>query len=271
MPLFHYTDVQAVQSILLNQKLWLTDLRFMNDSTELQHGIEFFKEALKHQPYGLFYNAAHAAPAIDYVRDSLSRYEDAERQDEPVFAMSFSEVDDLLSQWRGYGGYSIAFDRERLEERGLNLKSCMYDDASKAGHAMSDLSRAVSAISNSMATDDGRGYITAIDEVTKLIERAATFKDAGFAEEREVRLISDSDSEKKVKFRTRQGILIPYIEIDIPREAIVGIRVGPIRNQDLASLSMQMFAQQMESDHQANAGDIEWCVPVAKSLTPFRA
>lgn len=269
MPLFHYTDAQAVQSILFNRKLWLTDLRFMNDSTELRHGIKFLKDALNRQPYGLFYNSDYAAQAIAYLTDSLSRYEDAESQEEPIFAMSFSEVDDLLSQWRAYGGYSIAFDRDRLEEYGLNLKACLYDDSSKSGRAMSDLSRAVATVSNDMATSDGCIGVAAIDEVIALVERAATFKDSGFSEEREVRMTAYSDSHE-VRFRGRQGILVPYVEIDLPSEAVIGVRVGPIRDQNLASFSMQMFVRQMERNHQANGGNIEWCLPVHKSATPYR-
>lgn len=46
--LFHYTDLNAVQSILVNSKLWLTDYNFLNDKEELKAGYELLMEALEH-------------------------------------------------------------------------------------------------------------------------------------------------------------------------------------------------------------------------------
>ena len=34
--LYHYTNVDAVYSILQTKKIWLTDVRFLNDTSELQ-------------------------------------------------------------------------------------------------------------------------------------------------------------------------------------------------------------------------------------------
>lgn len=269
MHLFHYTDAHATQSILLNNKLWLTDLRFMNDSTELLHGMKFLNDALKQQPYGLFYDSNHSKSAIEYLTASLGEYEDSEHHEDPVFAMSFSEVDDLLSQWRGYGGYSIAFDWNCLEEHGLKLSRCVYDDSSKLGRALKHVSYAGAKVSERMGVNDGCVDAQAIEEATRLIELAATFKDSGFAEEREVRMTAHPDP-RQIRFRPRKGILIPYVEIDIPAEAIVGVRIGPIRDQNLASISMRMFIDRVQKNHCANGGSIEWCVPTEKSMTPYR-
>lgn len=269
MHLYHYTDAQAVHSVLSNRKLWLTDLRFMNDSTELRHGLKWFKEGLSGQPYGLFYDSNFAGSAISYLADAFDRYEDADLQETPIFSTSFSEVDDLLSQWRAYGGYSIAFDRDCLEENGLRLSSCVYDDVEKAHRASSDLSDAVACISNEMATSSGCIGVSSIDAMTALIDRAATFKDSGFSEEREVRLTAYSH-ESEVRFRHRSGVLVPFIELELPAEAIVGVRVGPIRDQNLAFSSLQMLARQVERDHQSNGGSIEWCLQLEKSATPYR-
>lgn len=46
MPLFHYTDINAVEAILKNKKIWLTDIRYMNDARELHDGIEVFLDVL---------------------------------------------------------------------------------------------------------------------------------------------------------------------------------------------------------------------------------
>ncbi len=269
MNLYHYTDAQAVQSILVHQKLWLTDLRFMNDSTELSHGVEIIKNAMKHKPQGLFYNWDYVEKAMSYLSSSLSEYEDASWTEDPVFAMSFSRKDDLLSQWRGYGSYAIAFDSERLKESRLELRNCIYDGKSKAGQALQQLTSAVASISKSMAEDEGCIGSDSIDKLIGLIELAATFKDAGFDEESEVRMIARPDKHH-IRYRPKNGILIPYVEIEIPAEAIVGVRVGPIRDQDLASLSMRMFISSVESAYRNDGGSVEWSVPVNISNTPYR-
>ncbi|KLD72213.1 DUF2971 domain-containing protein [Xanthomonas pisi] len=269
MNLYHYTDAQAVQSILVNRKLWLTDLRFMNDSTELSHGVDVLKNAMAQQPHGLFYNWDHAENAISYLSNSLSEYEDASWTEDPVFAMSFSRRDDLLSQWRGYGNYSVAFDSERLEESGLKLRSCIYDSKSKADQASQKLTNVGASISQSMAETNGCISVHSIDKQIELIELAATFKDAGFEEESEVRMIARPD-QHDIRYRPRNGMLIPYVEVEIPPEAIVGVRVGPIRDQHLASISMKMFLGSVESDYRTVGGDVEWSVPVDISKPPYR-
>ncbi|MGY4892884.1 UNVERIFIED_CONTAM: DUF2971 domain-containing protein [Xanthomonas axonopodis] len=269
MNLYHYTDAQAVQSILVNRKLWLTDLRFMNDSTELSHGVEILKGAMKHQPQGIFYSGDYAEQAISCLSTSLSEYEEASWTEDPVFAMSFSQKDDLLSQWRGYGSYAVAFDSESLKESGLKLRDCIYDSKSKAGQALQQLTDAVASISQSMAKNNGCSDVDSIDKEIGLIELAATFKDQGFEEESEVRMIAHPH-QHHIKYRPKNGVLIPYIEVEIPAEAIVGVRVGPIRDQHLASLSMKMLIGSVESAYRSDGGNGEWHVPVNVSKTPYR-
>lgn len=38
-PLFHYTTVKVLVSILRSKKLWFTDYRQLNDTLEFKHGI----------------------------------------------------------------------------------------------------------------------------------------------------------------------------------------------------------------------------------------
>jgi len=44
--LFHYTDADAVKSIIENERLWFTDFRFLNDSQELHEGFAVLAEIL---------------------------------------------------------------------------------------------------------------------------------------------------------------------------------------------------------------------------------
>lgn len=45
MNLYHYTDLNAVHSILETHKIRMTDIRFLNDKTEYLKGLEILQEA----------------------------------------------------------------------------------------------------------------------------------------------------------------------------------------------------------------------------------
>lgn len=45
VPLFHYTSVSKLPKILESGSLWATDVRYMKDSKELQHGINVLDAA----------------------------------------------------------------------------------------------------------------------------------------------------------------------------------------------------------------------------------
>ena len=46
---YHYTHLDAFLKILENRKLWMSDLRFVNDATELQYGFKLLDECVKAQ------------------------------------------------------------------------------------------------------------------------------------------------------------------------------------------------------------------------------
>jgi hypothetical protein len=56
MALYHYTDLNAVYSILKNNKVWMTDIRYLNDSHGLHDGIKVLAEGIK-TPTTLINNA----------------------------------------------------------------------------------------------------------------------------------------------------------------------------------------------------------------------
>ena len=66
MSLFHFTDAEAVYSILLNKSIWLTDLRFLNDSRELYDGVDAFSKALENPRHGLFTNNDYRKKSTEY-------------------------------------------------------------------------------------------------------------------------------------------------------------------------------------------------------------
>lgn len=272
MSLFHYTHAHAVHSILLNRKLWLTDIRFLNDSQELHDGIGNLDNALKTSIPEQSANNDYKNKAIEFLRDSFNDTVSYGIESEPIFVFSLGRVGNLLSQWRAYGNYAIEFDEQQLEEFVPALRPCIYDPNDKVCRALSAVTKAITDISQDMCRSDGCIGITSIDSLGKLVELAATFKDEGFSEEREVRVITRlQEDDDLITYTPKGNKLIPYLEVPISLDCIKAIHVGPMSDQDLAYRSMSAFVRKIESTWQTDSANIEYWLRVERSSIPYRA
>lgn len=270
MKYYHYTDVQAVHSILSHRRLWLTDLRFMNDANELMEGIRYLQEHIANPLVGLWHDEAYFDNAVAFIKTALSEFERSFKTEAPIFALSLSSASDRLSQWRGYGSYCVAFDSDVLAQHGLIVKQCIYHPRDKAARAAGAIVDAVATVSREFKASGGELTIKSIDQFLGLIDLAATFKHEGFEEEGEVRILMKQGKDP-VQYRARGSMLIPYIAVDVPIEAISGVTIGPIRDSELAHASMMMFAEQVEQ--RARFADMHpmYGLDVETSKVPFRA
>jgi hypothetical protein len=272
MPLFHYTNASAVYSILLNRKLWLTDIRFLNDSQELHDGIARLSDALKAPMPGLFANHDYQNKAIEYLRGSFGDTVSYGIDSEPVFVFSFGRVGNLLSQWRAYGNYAIEFDEKLLQKCVPKLSPCIYDTKHKSGSAITAVTKAITAISQDMGRNDGCVVVESIDSLGDLVALAATFKHEGFSEEQEVRIIARAEEgDHSITYTPKGNKLIPYLEVPISLDCIKAIHVGPMSEQDLAYRSMSAFSRKVEKAWQEESGNIEYWLRVKQSSIPYRA
>jgi len=268
MHYYHYTDINATHSILKNRKIWLTDLRYMNDTNELREGLEHISLALEYT------KIKHPSPdslgqgfkdRIRFVEHELESINGNFEFEEPLFVLSLSERDDMLSQWRAYGKYSISLDSELLERADLKVTPCIYSQSEK-------LRLASIALDNFLQAGLGKpfDYSAAAQEFTCLVQLAATFKHEGFKEERETRLILTGDGHR-VQYRSRGNMLIPYIEVTLPLQAIRGVRVGPIRDSALAFASLSGLVTLLEEEVASiDGGYTPYEIDVAASGIPYR-
>ena len=106
-PLYHYTSTAGLKAIIDSQQLWFTDYRHLNDSKELQLGIEQAHEALRLAQEGA---DGRVGLFLRMVADLLS----LENLDTLAFFVgSFTRSRDDLGQWRAYAdngrGVAIGF------------------------------------------------------------------------------------------------------------------------------------------------------------------
>lgn len=269
MQYYHYTNAQALHSIIVNRKLWLTDLRFMNDSSELSDGIRYLREALDAPPSSSMEDTSYLEQAVEFLQYELSSFERNIGFEDPLFALSLSSSDDVLSQWRAYGDYSIRFEDQWLEDEGLTVSRCIYKPAEKTESARRAVNTAIEIVALDLKEQSGGLGIAMMDAVLGLIDHAATFKNEGFQEEGEGRIIVKSESHR-VQYRPRGSLLIPYVEVDIPLDAISGVTIGPIKDAQLSVGSMRMFAQSIEAAHASNGGSTEYDLEIRSSVIPYR-
>lgn len=269
--LFHYTDVGAVKSILENKELWLTDIRFLNDSQELNDGVVFILDALSKMKAQVEGGDGLVLQAIDELSVGFDSHISHWIDNQPTFVCSFSESGNQLSQWRAYGSYAIEFDSERLAEE-IGLFDCVYERELKIKAAMEEVDQSVHGLAGDLRqfgeelTEESLIYLSA------LVRTASTFKDESFYEEREIRCAIDmSIPSSKLKFRQRGNLLIPYTTVEFALKCIKAIHIGPMRDQDLAYTAMKAFVFNTQVEFLKRGEDQTHQIEVVKSNIPFRA
>lgn len=274
MQLFHYTDINAVKSILENEKLWLTDVRFLNDLEELHNGIHALIDYIKHQVKTFPDRHEFLGDAAEYVEAGLVGKAGYGIENRPVFICSFSQAGDLLSQWRAYGSYAIEFSAKAIPHA---LSACVYDDFEKLSQASTVALASLMTISDSMQKNDGYLDSDGYEAFSDLVGLAATFKHQSFSEEQEVRIVAGHDLDPEIEdglevsFRSRGNILIPFVELSAPSKSIRAIHIGPMADQELAYISLKSFVTKLNLDRFTKDNNYLHDIEIIKSSIPYRA
>ncbi|MGW1682333.1 DUF2971 domain-containing protein [Saccharopolyspora sp. NPDC002376] len=218
--IFHYTHSKALKEILEHNTLWVSDARFLNDSTELVYAINKAVDRLRE----------HASKENDELKRSLLSAVADQLNDwkvSTVYVACFCENGDLLSQWRAYGadqGYAIGFDFEKLKQHygDGSIIQIEYGDE-KVPDEIEKLCADLTVKADSVSPDS---------EASAVVRRSimpilAKFKNPGFSEEREWRIMRDPKGEDEIKLRPSNIALVPYYELPFTPDMVTDIRVGP--------------------------------------------
>lgn len=292
--IYHYTSLEGFTGIIESQDFWLTESSFLNDSTEIEHGIDLARDVFK------FYSRDIPSPIENILMDLTT----PGRELRPKINIGcFSSARDNLSQWRAYSkaaiGISIGFSyldflRGLGFPEGCQIVPVLYSDEEKkklwelfakffSEAFAKDLVREIS-----VTHPDGQvkhiypvsGYDYSLNQM--FYQLAASCKHSAFEDEREVRLFYTehasiverfANGPAKTRFRSAGSFLAPYTTLtDIrdafgqktdepgPRLAITEVVVGPHPRSDLAIASIKRFMQEK------GYGD----VPVYPSAAPYR-
>ncbi len=182
-----------------------------------------------------------------------------------LFISSLSEEQNLLSQWRSYTkhgkGVGLAFNPGRVKRilaAGKNLKiaKCIYEPDEQRELMSSLLDLCLISFRQQGATIDTSkehpnqryfGFLEGFRE--EFLQVMAIVKHGAFSEERESRIISpyfENFTVPEIKFREGAAVLVPYIEIVLPRnerdQSLFDATVlGPSKHPNLAMSALAMF------------------------------
>lgn len=111
--IYHYTSASGLRGIVESNCIWATDIAYLNDKEEVDHGITERNKVLN--------NIVQSSRNSPEYKDFASRIGNIKgNRGDNSFVSCFTRNGDQLSQWRGYSnsviGYSIEFDREALNQ-----------------------------------------------------------------------------------------------------------------------------------------------------------
>ena len=288
--IYHYTDINALQSILSNNTLWMTSHQFLNDTEEFKDGYNRLEKSINECM--IKYEKTLSPATKESIQELLVLLDNT-----LVLSTSFSKNSDLLSQWRSYcpieGGFSIGFEKEAIgklenhNEFSPRIYECVYDENEKQRLAKTfgeDLILGHSSMNN-FDKDKRSSFKSTLYYWLMFVIQS---KNINFKEEQEVRLatfmhkefdeidifkmphhnastVSYCDSfkvykNKKLSFRTKSNILIPYYEKDFDINSIKEITIGPSANQLLSKESLEFFIKSLNLN-----------IEIKNSKIPFRS
>jgi Protein of unknown function (DUF2971) len=281
--LYHYTSQTGLKGMLNKKAIWASKIHYLNDSKEFAPALDLARCELTERI------KASTSPVdrsrLELLRDTIDTTYTIEYTIEGVntCVCCFSELEDDLSQWRGYGGgsagFSVGFTREwftRVKETlgetlGLSLRRCIYDPEKQQRLIQDEIDKflATNADKEPDYWDRNRGYWepdrprtymvlphAGEDFATRLSLIAPRIKHESFKDEREWRLVAARVSAHELHHRPGRSMLIPYYKIPIGDDdkfdSIREIVVGPTPHLDLSRASVESLANAAGLDNPDN-------------------
>ncbi len=218
---YHYTSHHAAMKILLEEQLWLTNIRFLNDDKEFVWLYQQIQAYMSNR-------ATEGNPVPVEVSDAINaKYQEKPDQTISICVSCFSSQVDDVAQWGLYGdkgeGVAIGFQVNGLQDMVVSK----HGDANLVVYGLDEwMSRLDSAIrSIEEEAQLGKQLLGTMED--PLARFAAFAKDHSFSNEREFRLALYGCPYYKYQFRNCSNSLIPYVVLPIERTCIADIMLGP--------------------------------------------
>lgn len=240
--LYHYTSVDALfRGIIVKNEpepgkeicLWATNCRYVNDPEELSVGIQLANKVL---------DFSFDEP----IQKNCEQKGNKKQLKDEAYIVSFSSAIDCLPMWGMYGqkghGLALGFDTEIIKASFSDLLlKCIYvnqEDNAQLINVQSELD----VFKNLWRQDDGsEEYFNIFFFVYMILWICG--KHSAYEYEQEVRWFLTSP--RPIKYRLKNNLIVPYIELYLPKSALKEIWIGPTNDMNMASRSMRTYLDHM--------------------------
>lgn len=239
--LYHYTTSDALINIVTNKELWITKWDYLNDMDEFRVAEEVCEAILMEENVD--------SEVIEVIKNEIN---DIIYKNSSLFILSFSCDKDSQLLWSNYAnldGINFEIDFAKFEKKLNHLikwhglvnynsesqKECMkktfYDELIN----VEDFGKIKSLNDINMLT--GKEYERLISHISVIcMLHSMFFKRDYFKYENEYRFILDISEKDAISFRSRNGLIIPYVKKKIEDlDFITQIMVGPTNKIDIVT------------------------------------
>lgn len=264
--MYHYTSPNAMTSILFNKTnnivLWASRSDCLNDTSEGQIVENVYKEAcldmlnqgeVTKEQYDILSTMKTPSEEL-FVYEGADNFPMASCRQRDRYIISFSLNADSLSMWNYYSkgnryeGFNIGFRAQEVLQY-LKSQYDLYAARFRMVPVLYNKSEQVNTIKSTLHAllqlhsedDPALTYRERLkDDISECVSCwELTFKNACFEHEEEVRVIIDipkhydenvpPECRIPICHRYDHGCLIPYIEIEINKDALNSVCIGPLQ------------------------------------------
>lgn len=238
---YHYTSAESFLGMLQGISkdrpfpkcltFWATNLAYMNDPQEIKYGEALAKKYIQKRE-----------------SESNCRIELKDKPNpfslllEKIFSISFSEERDLLPMWSMYGnfdGICLGFNLKKND----NFSGCANEN--EVTRILYGKDSNIETLYNSIISlcIPKNIYSNIKDIASTILYKVLScfIKHPSYSYEKEYRMIIPECKNEKIKFRCKNGTIIPYIEHEIPICKLKSITFGPSSRIELIENSMKML------------------------------
>lgn len=256
--LYHYTSLSGLLGIVGSRELRASDIRYMNDSSELRHALTILRGHITRRITEGCDNPTLFNELLEWLSHRIV-------SGPMVYGASFRANGNLLSQWRGYStngkGVSLGFDPADIQKSAarqqFQVGQCIYDADEQAAlmeRLVTSLeSRAAALPLHEPRDGGGNSWLGLFEQIEgDLLRIAALLKHPSFEEEQEWRIVSPvhgSGASQRIRFREGNSMLVPYFAFELsPSEeqpmALEHVYLGPTNHIDLSMNAVERYLAQ---------------------------
>ena len=269
---------------------WVSSVYTMNDPSEMLYGYNIVKEMIEKADSKKILTSYYDQIIItDYNEEQKKRLfkDHFFNVEKTPFAISFSHFEEIDSEednneelfmWSMYGdsgkGLRLGFDKDVAAYKRCNDKDSRIE-AFPVCYDIKTFEECFSQHLIQMITDSYKELAGIKDVETIILKKVeviasiytlfcSLIKNPKYRKEKEWRIVNftSSTSFPDVKYRTRNGIIIPYVERYIPIRYLKEIIIGPCCDYELQKRNIEMLLKSCGIDTNA--------VRVSASTIPYR-